>query len=830
MFTEGVGKGYAPDVPRLVHWSNWITPAIESKRFNTHFFLAVLPYPAGRAHTKFTAADGKETVSVQWVTPKEVITQFKEGKIRMFPPQYYTLLDLMNNYPTLSHLSAFADGAKSRTLFERIPSCPEAKPSPDGRMMLVLPGDELHSAEGLVTVGSEQVKVEKAGGRNRSYIRRDKSGINDITVERNVPRSWMSWGEGLDDGRKSVVPTIRAVLVTSQSDTIKIESVGRALVSRFVDTDEKAGGLLEYAEEILASGLMKYIMTTPVVREDFIPELIVDAVDLLQKEYFINWCSPFTAKLIAAVPLSFASGAAKFVMTMASETPRTSTTGSRSSKMLAIMLARLLDWMRYPFGAGVGRWAVIIGEAMVEAGLVEEIGAVGGGCVRKDASRVLEFFFRQAMPSIIEKERNFTQMLEAAVNDCLKMSFAGRLDDDIRRLLILSKYYALAYPETDASRDLRELFESIAVMMALFASRGFRDEVLTRFEEPPRREAVTGGKRDRNEGKDGSCTWALQRCWAVAACGKCGVGGEAVDPIEVLEEPFLDLVVPIPGTKDSDPGLTEMLEQMALPEELSGDNMYYCDKCNERRDATRVTRVSEAPPYLIIALNRFSYSRELLKRVKIDTKVNYPLKLLLQTLSEGRDTLDPVSYSLYAVVFHSGASAEYGHYYTFVREEPPAVDSSSTNIPGSSTGDSQTRTQTSPTWTELNDTAIQRHLTSSHLLTIAKNHETPYVFFYRRSDRDLLDDFDDPDNPVFLTPRLLEYVKAADIERGRRKQVRFDDSSRWRANPSKSYGRSAFDIHDRYRSDRDEDDEYGGGGLGSDSYSNSWLGGARYIS
>ncbi|KXS14881.1 hypothetical protein M427DRAFT_155756 [Gonapodya prolifera JEL478] len=205
MFKDGVGKGYAPDVGRLVHWANWITPAIESKRFDTHFFLAVLPYPAGFAHTKYTAADGKETVSVQWVTPKEVLTQFKEGKIRMFPPQYYTLRDLQVNYPTLAHLSAFAQGSKSRTPFERVPMCPEAKQTPDGNLMLVLPGDELHTSEGRVAVGKDTVEVVKRGGRNRVLTKRDKGGMSDIRVERNMPGEWMSWGEGLDDGRRSGV-------------------------------------------------------------------------------------------------------------------------------------------------------------------------------------------------------------------------------------------------------------------------------------------------------------------------------------------------------------------------------------------------------------------------------------------------------------------------------------------------------------------------------------------------------------------------------------------------------------------------------------------------
>ncbi|KXS16746.1 cysteine proteinase [Gonapodya prolifera JEL478] len=783
--------------------------------------------------------------------------------------------------------------------------------------------------------------------------------------------------------------------------------------------------------EKLVEGIASFIMSTPITREDALPEPVADALALLQKELFSNpvlvppsllllfnhltrdaWCSPYTAALVASLPAAYTVAVGEFVGSSSTSTsPSTGVPASGTSPSAsARMLARFLEWMRYPFAAGVGRWCVVVAEAMVRAGASVDLGGVAGGAVRKvlpllppvssrpDASLVLDCFFRHALPSIADKEPKLADVLEAAVEECRKMSIHGRLDEDVRRLLRSAKYYTLAYPDTSASERLRDVFERIgrsmpdgtaevlarqkeiwansgievsttanftaspmipahpvplghpnlgntcflnASLQALFASRSFRDEVLTKFEEAPRR-SVAGVKRDRDEEKEGSCTWALQRCWAVAACGRREGG---VDPVEVLErlpewlrsgeqqdcceflkfffdriemdtrhptlqsnptsdpppapspvatatpytppdlirwfrgmsstrttcrgcgtvsvrkEAFLDLAVPIPTCEDSArppaPHLADMLERMSCEEELKGDDMYHCDTCTGRREAIRVTRVSETPTYLIVALNRFAYSRELLKRVKIGLKVEYPIDLVLQVQPDGGDELQSMHYSLYAVIFHAGASAEHGHYYAFVREEDEgqgtrdddgAVSASASGGtkdesgggPSGSTknesgGGGPTTRTTTPTWTELNDSAVKRNISTSHLLSAAKNHDTPYVFFYRRLDRDGADDVDDPENPVVLPARLLEYVKAADAERSRKRQVRFTDAARWRVNASKGHssGSGGFDIHDRWRRDsgRDEDDEYGGGGgLGGGSYGGGWMGGGpRYV-
>ncbi|CAN0542697.1 unnamed protein product, partial [Scytosiphon promiscuus] len=40
------------------------------------------------------------------------------------------------------------------------------------------------------------------------------------------------------------------------------------------------------------------------------------------------------------------------------------------------------------------------------------------------------------------------------------------------------------------------------------------------------------------------------------------------------------------------------------PERLSGDNKYFCDRCQEKQDALRSQTLRALPPVLIFSLNR----------------------------------------------------------------------------------------------------------------------------------------------------------------------------------------------------------------------------------
>jgi 8-oxo-dGTP pyrophosphatase MutT (NUDIX family) len=69
-------------------WSQWITPVIEPRRFDTRFFAAELP--AGQR----TRDVGGEASEVAWVRPADALSAGQRGEIRLFPPTAVTLSEL----------------------------------------------------------------------------------------------------------------------------------------------------------------------------------------------------------------------------------------------------------------------------------------------------------------------------------------------------------------------------------------------------------------------------------------------------------------------------------------------------------------------------------------------------------------------------------------------------------------------------------------------------------------------------------------------------------------------------------------------------------------
>ncbi len=73
------------DPAGLVKFSRWITPAEVKVRFDTHFFLAVLPDGAE------AAPDGEECVDAAWLTPQAALDAHGRGEILLV-------------FPTIKHL------------------------------------------------------------------------------------------------------------------------------------------------------------------------------------------------------------------------------------------------------------------------------------------------------------------------------------------------------------------------------------------------------------------------------------------------------------------------------------------------------------------------------------------------------------------------------------------------------------------------------------------------------------------------------------------------------------------------------------------------------
>jgi 8-oxo-dGTP pyrophosphatase MutT (NUDIX family) len=78
------------DPGALVKFSRWITPAEVQIRFDTHFFLAVLP------DGQEPRIDGEECVDLGWFTPRAALDAHAAGKIVLV-------------FPTIKHLEQLSE-------------------------------------------------------------------------------------------------------------------------------------------------------------------------------------------------------------------------------------------------------------------------------------------------------------------------------------------------------------------------------------------------------------------------------------------------------------------------------------------------------------------------------------------------------------------------------------------------------------------------------------------------------------------------------------------------------------------------------------------------
>lgn len=74
---------------RLFRWAHWITPVAMKRRFDTRFYVAVLP------KSQTCAPDNRETTHGLWISPSEALSDSRAGKIPLGPPTLMTLHQLL---------------------------------------------------------------------------------------------------------------------------------------------------------------------------------------------------------------------------------------------------------------------------------------------------------------------------------------------------------------------------------------------------------------------------------------------------------------------------------------------------------------------------------------------------------------------------------------------------------------------------------------------------------------------------------------------------------------------------------------------------------------
>ncbi|MFT4975875.1 MAG: 8-oxo-dGTP pyrophosphatase MutT (NUDIX family) [Myxococcota bacterium] len=122
------------DLERLEMWSWWITPTIEPKRYDTRFFITALR-PDELAASDHARHDEVETVDSAWIRPADALAA---SDFFLAPPTYMTLRELAG-YATAADAMAAAAAREVR------PIMPVHGEDRQGRLVIALPGDPMHS-------------------------------------------------------------------------------------------------------------------------------------------------------------------------------------------------------------------------------------------------------------------------------------------------------------------------------------------------------------------------------------------------------------------------------------------------------------------------------------------------------------------------------------------------------------------------------------------------------------------------------------------------------------------------------------------------------------
>ncbi len=122
-----------PAGTRVLPFAHWITPPVETRRFDTWFLVAVLPRGLDPGH------DDHEAVASRWVDPKTAFDDAGRPHLLLPPPTYHSLWDLSR----FEHAADVLDDVVGRPL----PACTPSLAFLDDRPTIVLPGDPLHPAD-----------------------------------------------------------------------------------------------------------------------------------------------------------------------------------------------------------------------------------------------------------------------------------------------------------------------------------------------------------------------------------------------------------------------------------------------------------------------------------------------------------------------------------------------------------------------------------------------------------------------------------------------------------------------------------------------------------
>lgn len=134
----------------MIPFTRWITPnrpSVMNKRFDARFFLAAVPVGQQALH------DNIEATESQWLSPRQALRDYWDGRIELAPPQIMSLVHLARYTLVDQALAAAAS---------RPPPTIEPEPFDDDQgRVICYPGDPRHSLTQPAVPGPSRLRYVK---------------------------------------------------------------------------------------------------------------------------------------------------------------------------------------------------------------------------------------------------------------------------------------------------------------------------------------------------------------------------------------------------------------------------------------------------------------------------------------------------------------------------------------------------------------------------------------------------------------------------------------------------------------------------------------------